>query len=253
MIILIRPINVEIGVRKLQEKIVGILGGMGPDATCVLFDRIIKYTNAKCDNEHIRIIIDNNPKIPDRTAAILGNSVSPISELVKTATNLQNSGADFIIIPCITSHYFLEEIQREISVPILNALEITKEYMNKHLGNINKIGVIATSGTIKTNLFQKLLADKEIIIPTEVEQREYVMEIIYGKEGVKAGNRTGKVREYLVEIVERLKNRGAEAIIAGCTEISIVLDQSDIDIPLIDPLTLMAKKSVEIAKGLGNK
>ncbi|SCG83989.1 aspartate racemase [Proteiniborus sp. DW1] len=237
----------------MQEKIVGILGGMGPDATCVLFDRIIKYTNAKCDNEHIRIIIDNNPKIPDRTAAILGNSVSPISELVKTATNLQNSGADFIIIPCITSHYFLEEIQREISVPILNALEITKEYMNKHLGNINKIGVIATSGTIKTNLFQKLLADKEIIIPTEVEQREYVMEIIYGKEGVKAGNRTGKVREYLVEIVERLKNRGAEAIIAGCTEISIVLDQSDIDIPLIDPLTLMAKKSVEIAKGLGNK
>lgn len=249
MLIILNIYYVEIGVRKLQEKIIGILGGMGPDATCVLFDRIIKYTNAKCDNEHIRIIIDNNPKIPDRTGAILGNSVSPVTELVKTATNLQNSGADFIIIPCITSHYFFKEIQREIDVPILNALEITKEHIDKHHGNISKIGVIATSGTIRTNLFQKLLIDKEIIIPTEEEQREYVMEIIYGKEGVKAGNRAGKVKEYLVEIVERLKNRGAEAIIAGCTEISIVLDQSDIDIPLVDPLTLMAKKSVEIAKG----
>lgn len=239
--------------RKLQEKIIGILGGMGPDATCALFDRIIKFTNAKCDSDHIRIIIDNNPKIPDRTAAILGNSVSPVSELVKTATNLQNSGANFIVIPCITSHYFYQEIQSEIDIPILNALEITKEHIDNHLGNISKIGVIATSGTIRTNLFHKILIDKEVIIPTELEQREYVMEIIYGKEGVKAGNRTGKVKEYLAEIVGRLKDRGAEAIIAGCTEISIVLEQSDIDVPLIDPLTLMAKKSVELAKGLNNK
>lgn len=233
----------------MQEKIIGILGGMGPDATCVLFDRIIRYTNAKCDSEHIRVIIDNNPKIPDRTAAILGDSTSPVSELVKTATNLQNSGADFIIIPCITSHYYFKEIQKEIGVPILNALEITREHINRNHANIKKIGVIATSGTIRTNLFQKLLDDKEIIIPTDEEQREYVMEIIYGKEGVKAGNRTGKVKEQLSEIVKRLKIRGAEAIIAGCTEISIVLDQSDIDIPLIDPLTIMAKKSVSLAKG----
>ncbi len=243
---------VKIGVRKLQEKIIGILGGMGPDATCVLFDRIIKSTNAKCDSEHVRIIIDNNPKIPDRTGAILGKSASPVSELVKTATNLQNSGADFIVIPCITSHYYFKEIQKEVNVPILNMLEITREYIDKCLGSMNKIGVIATSGTIKTNLFQNLLVGKEVIIPTEKEQNDYVMEIIYGKEGVKAGNRSGKVKEHLAEIIERLKDRGAEAIIAGCTEISIVLNQSDIDIPLIDPLTLIAKKSVYIAKGLND-
>ncbi|WIV13327.1 amino acid racemase [Proteiniborus sp. MB09-C3] len=236
----------------MREKIIGILGGMGPDATCVLFERIIRFTNAKCDSEHIRVIIDNNPKIPDRTGAILGKSVSPVSELVKTAANLQNSGVDFIIIPCITSHYYFKEIQKEINVPILNALEITKEYIDKQCTNINKIGVIATSGTVKTNLFQNLLKDKEIIIPTEEEQREYVMEIIYGKDGVKAGNRSGKLKDYLAEIVEKLKGRGAEAIIAGCTEISIVLEQSDIDIPLIDPLTLMAQKSVLIAKNLND-
>lgn len=234
----------------MKEKIIGILGGMGPDATCALFDRIIKFTNAKCDSEHIRVIIDNNPKIPDRTSAILGKSPSPVPELIKTATNLQNSGVDFIVIPCITSHYFLDEVQKKINVPILNALKLTKEYIDEKYENINKIGLIATSGTVKTKLFQNLLDNKEVIIPTEEEQDKYVMEIIYGKEGVKAGYRAGKVKDYLSEIVNRLKDRGAEAIIAGCTEISLVLSQSDIDIPLIDPLTVMAEKSVLIAKGL---
>lgn len=233
----------------MGEKTIGILGGMGPDATCVLFDRIIKFTNAKCDRDHIRVIIDNNPKIPDRTSAILGKAISPVPELVKTATNLQNSGADFIVIPCITSHYFFEEIQKEVKIPIVNALEITKEYIDEKYSYIDKIGVIATSGTVKTNLFQNLLRDKEVVLPTEEEQNKYVMEIIYGKEGVKAGYRSGRLKDYLAEIVEKLKNRGAKAIIAGCTEISIVLSQSDIDIPLIDPLTIMAEKSVLIAKG----
>ncbi|MFA5523630.1 MAG: amino acid racemase [Tissierellales bacterium] len=234
----------------MQEKIIGILGGMGPDATCVLFERIIKYTNAKRDSEHIRVIIDNNPKIPDRTASILNNSTEPLLELVRTATNLQNSGADFIIIPCITSHFYFKEIQEQINVPILNVLELTKELIDINYTGLKKIGVIATSGTIKTNLFQNLLDDKEIIVPTDEEQRDYVMEIIYGKEGVKSGNRTGKVKEQTIEVVRRLKDRGAEAIISGCTEISIILDQSDIDIPLIDPLTIMATKSVSLAKGL---
>ncbi|SDZ10304.1 aspartate racemase [Proteiniborus ethanoligenes] len=232
----------------MKEKIIGILGGMGPDATCVLFQRIISLTNAKSDNEHIRIIIDNNPKIPDRTSAILKGTNSPVPELIKTAVNLENAGVDFVIIPCITSHYFFDDIQKEISVPILNALQITKEHIDKEHKSINKIGVIATSGTIKTNLFQKMLENKDIIIPTDEEQEELVMKVIYGEEGVKAGNRSGKIKTYLSEIVHRLKERGAEAIISGCTEISIVLDQADIDIPLIDPLTLMAKKSVSAVK-----
>lgn len=232
----------------MKEKVIGILGGMGPDATCALFQRIISLTNAKSDKEHIRVIIDNNPKIPDRTSAILNNTTSPVPELVKTAVNLQNAGADFIIIPCITSHYFFNDIQKEINIPILDALQITKEYIDKELLNVNKFGVIATSGTIKTNLFQNMLKDREIIIPSEEEQEKLVMKVIYGEEGVKAGNRSGKVKTYLSEIVDKLKEKGAEAIIAGCTEISIVLDQADIDIPLIDPLTLMAKKSISIVK-----
>lgn len=232
----------------MQEKVIGILGGLGPDATCVLFERIINFTDTKQENEHIRVIIDNNPKIPDRTSSILKNTTSPVDEIVKTAMNLKNAGADFILIPCITAHYYFDVIQSKVDIPILNGLEITKKYIDKELKGIDKIGIIATSGTIKTNLFHNLFEDKEVIVPSSEEQDKYVMDIIYGENGIKSGNKSNEITERLVQVVNILKEKGAQAIIAGCTEISIVLDQEDIDIPLIDPLTLMAKESIRIVK-----
>ncbi len=234
----------------MPQRIIGILGGMGPEATCALFQRIIDCTGAKCDREHIRIIIDNNPQIPDRTAAILNKGTSPVPELVKTALNLEKAGVDFIVIPCITSHYFIDDIQKEIKIPIINALEITRDYIDNELPHLKKIGVIATTGTIKSGLFQKYLAGKDIIIPTASEQEQQVMEIIYGPEGIKAGNKTPKITDGLADIAEKLKKQEAQAIIAGCTEISLVLKQADLDIPLIDPLTLLARKSVSLAKNV---
>ncbi len=100
-----------------QEKIIGILGGMGPAATLALYERIIALTPAQCDQDHLRVIIDSNPKIPDRTAAILGNGESPLPAMAESAKTLERAGADFIVIPCNTAHYWLDELQKEVAIP----------------------------------------------------------------------------------------------------------------------------------------
>src|SRR5690554_5446049 len=104
----------------MKEKVIGILGGMGPEATCEIFRKIIKFTQVKTDAEHIRVVIDSNTKIPDRTKAIFGKGISPVKEMVATAKNLQGAGADFIIIPCMTAHFFIDEVQKAIDIPIIN-------------------------------------------------------------------------------------------------------------------------------------
>jgi len=116
----------------MSEKIIGILGGMGPEATLDCFARIIKNTPAKKDQEHLRVIIDSNPKVPDRTAAIIGEGESPIPTLVAGCLSLQRAGADFIIIPCVSAHFFLEEIQEQIELPILSIFDAIAETIRRH-------------------------------------------------------------------------------------------------------------------------
>ena len=109
----------------MGEKIIGILGGMGPEATADLFYRIIRSTPVKRDQDHPRTIIYSNSKVPDRTAAILGKGPSPLPEMTMAATKLEKTGADFIVIPCNTAHYFIEELRKEIDIPILDMIELT--------------------------------------------------------------------------------------------------------------------------------
>ena len=131
-------------------KIIGIIGGMGPLATVHLFERIVLRTKAEKDQDHIRILIDNNTKIPDRTLAILGNEESPVNELVNSAKMLENSGADFLIMPCNTAHYFIEEIKKNISIPFINMPEEAVKHTYDKYGKDAVVGIMATDGTIKT-------------------------------------------------------------------------------------------------------
>lgn len=232
----------------MREKIIGILGGMGPEATSEIFRRIIKYTKIETEKEHIRVIIDNNPKIPDRTKAIFGEGISPVNEMIATARNLQKSGADFLIIPCITAHYFIKEVERAIDIPIINGLVETNKYIDTTYPSMKKIGLLATSGTISTKLFQKAMIDKDIIIPDKETQEKVVMDTIYGVNGIKVGNTSYEVVERFCKAIENLKKEGAEGIIAGCTEVGLVMSSNDIDIPLIDPLTVLAEIAVALAK-----
>jgi len=231
----------------MAGKIVGILGGMGPLSTVDLFLKIIKSTPIRKEQDHLRIIIDSNPKIPDRTEAILGRGKNPLAELKKMARNLEKSGAEIIVIPCNTAHYYYNDLQKVVNVPIINMILETVEYIRRELVNVEKIGLLATSGTIKARIYQDMLSDIKIITP-DVESQKVLMDLIYGERGIKAGYTTARLRKKILRIVELLLKRGAEAIIMGCTEISLILRQKDLSVRLIDPLQILAEATVRKAK-----
>ena len=230
----------------MPEKIIGILGGMGPEATIDLFYKIIKFTPAEKDQDHLRIIIDNNPKIPDRTAAILGKGEDPLPALRETAQNLEKAGADFIIIPCNTAHYFLPSIQESVKIPILNMIEETAKETQQRIPQIKKVGLLASIGTYKTEIYHQQFKkyNIEVIYPNEKDKEE-VMKAIYA---VKAGDLSEEVKKNIISIAQKLINKGAEAIIAGCTEIPLILKEGDVSVPIIDPTQALAKAAVQKAK-----
>jgi len=230
----------------MPEKIIGILGGMGPEATIDLFYKIIKFTPAEKDQDHLRIIIDNNPKIPDRTAAILGKGEDPLPALQETAQNLEKAGADFIVIPCNTAHYFLSSIQESVNIPVLNMIEEAAKETQQRIPQIQKVGLLASTGTYKTEIYHQQLKKINIeVISPEEKDKEEVMKAIYA---VKAGNLSEGIKKNILKIAQKLVDKGAEAIIAGCTEIPLILKEGDISVPIIDPTQVLAKIAIRKAR-----
>lgn len=226
----------------MGEKVIGILGGMGPLATVELFRRIVINTPAKRDQEHLRIIIYNNPKIPDRTEYLIGKGENPLPELIRSAKKLEKCGADFIVMPCNTAHFFLREIERELRIPILSMIDATADEAKKL--NLEKVGILATKGSVKVGIYQKALEKRGLlaILPSEEEQ-EILMNGIYE---LKAGNfELG--RKLILEVAENLE-RKCDGIIAGCTEVSVAINQKDLNVKFIDAMDVLAKRAVEFAK-----
>jgi aspartate racemase len=228
-----------------MKKTIGILGGMGPEATSYIFELIIKNTRASKDQEHIQVIIYSNPKVPPRTDAILKRGPSPLPFLLEGAKILRQAGADFIIMPCITAHYYHPEIIKKEKVSFLNLLDETLSYTRQNLPHLKKIGLISSTGTIKSRLFHDAFSKQgiEIIDPNDEEQKD-VMEAIFGKEGIKAGFTSGRPKKIIQEVAAKLIQRGAEAVIAGCTEVPLVIGDEDLPVPLIEPLRIVALTSI---------
>lgn len=231
-----------------MKKTIGILGGMGPEATAYFYELIIKYTRAEKDQEHIKTIIYSNPEIPPRTDAIQKTGPSPTPLLVKGVKRLRNAGADFVAMPCVTAHYFYPEVREQVDFPFLNLLEETVKWAQKEIPELRKAGLVASTGTVQSGLFHKAFADAgiEVTAPDEEGQTE-VMAAIFGEKGVKAGFLTGFSKETLVNAARILIAQGAEAIIAGCTEVPLVLKDEDIPVPLIEPLRIMAQVCIQEA------
>lgn len=225
-----------------QEKIVGILGGIGPEATATLFMKIIKSTPVKKDQDHLRIVIDNNPKIPNRTLAILGRGKSPLKQLQETLHNLEKAGAEIIAMPCNTAHYNYSELQESTNLPIINIISETIAYIRQNFPDIKRVGLLASAGVMEAGIYHKAVGKLELIIPDENEQRIVVKAI----HGIKIGTRR-KPRSNILTIAKALVEKGAEAIIAGCTEIPLVLNQKDLSVPLIDTLQVLASAVVREA------
>lgn len=231
----------------MKEQTVGILGGMGPEATADLFFKIIKATNAKSDADHLHIIIDDNPKIPSRLDAILHGGISPVPDMVKTVENLQRAGADFVIIGANTAHWFYDDVQSQVDIPILNIIKETVDWTKTEFPNIKKIGLLATTGTVKTQLYENAFKKEKVdIIVPEDEKQNIVMNGILD---FKYGGNVEKIRMRFLAIIDELKRQGVEAVILGCTEIPIILNKNIHDSFYIDPNEIIAEAVVKRAKG----
>ena len=229
----------------MKEKVIGILGGMGPEATLNCYSRIISNTPAKSDQEHLRVIIDSNPKVPDRTAAIIAEGESPVPILVAGCRSLQQAGAEFIIIPCVSAHFFLDEIQHQVELPILSIFDVVTEAVINDHPQIKTVGLMGTHGTIDGGLFQKRLAADgiETIVADESHQSR-VMEAIYDIKNSRPARSRRRITADLIAAADSLISKGVQGIIAGCTEIPLLLKQEHLSVPYFDALTILARAAI---------
>lgn len=229
---------------------IGVLGGMGPEATNRLCALITRLTPVARDQEHIPVISFNNSLIPERVGAVRGESESPVPEMVRTARVLEQAGADVIVMPCNLAHYFLDDVQREIRVPLLDMIEETVRFVVTEYPSLRRVGLLASSPTIENGLYEKSFARHEriVLVPAASEQQTKVMEAIYGKRGIKSGYKR-RPRALLMEAARQLVAGGAELIIAGCTEVSLVLGESrSAPCAVVDPMEVVARVAIEMAR-----
>ena len=203
-------------------------------------------TPVKKDQDHCQILAYFNPQIPDRTAAILANGEDPITELVKTASILERAGASYLSMPCNTAHYYYKEIQEQINIPLINMIDETVEKICTVLPGVNKVGLLATEGTVQSKIYdQSFLKYKVKVIVPGKKERMLVMKAIYA---FKAGNVDIDHKKVLQEISKKLIEKGAEAVILGCTELPLLIKEEDCNFPVFIPQKILAEKLVSLCK-----
>lgn len=219
---------------------VGVIGGLGPMATAKFLEIIINNTKAEKDQDHVDLIVCQYSSIPDRTAFILDDSKeNPVYEMIEAAKFLEKAGVSFITMPCNTATYFYEEIKKNISVEMINIVLETVNYCKNE--GFKKVGLIATDGTIKSGIYEKY-ADGEIdVFLPNADVQKKIMSVIYDDVKQNIFPSSDKIND----ILEYFKDNGCDAIIAGCTEISVALDALNIhDDKVVDSLTVLAKKTI---------
>ena len=228
-----------------MHKSIGILGGMGPMATADLFQKIVALTKADSDNDHIRIYIDNNPQIPDRTTAILKGGKDPVPQMLDALRHLEACGADCIVMPCNTAHYFLDRLQPETKIPFISILESTATACAAaHPGKTACI--LATTGTLCTGIYEKALSQEGVayLLPGD-RHREILMDGIYR---IKAGERLTDPAPFQ-GMLEDLQAAGADYFILGCTELPLAVEQLSLSGSFVDPTLELAKAAIRFCGG----
>ena len=226
---------------------IGILGGMGPMATVDLFEKIVRLTPAKIDQEHLKILIYNNPQIPSRMKAIIEGAESPLPELIESAKLLEANKVDFILLPCNTAHYWIKEIQAAIQVEIVNMIENAANHIKKfHPELSGKIMLLATTATVRMKLYEDAFAKAglQLIVPSDGEQGIVESAIDETKAGHTENN------AYLGELKKLMQDnsqKGIAAYIGGCTEIPLIFPYLDGAYRKFDSTELLAQYAVNRA------
>jgi aspartate racemase len=223
--------------------LVGVLGGMGPAATVDFMARVISLTPGRNDQDHVRMIVDQNPRVPNRQEALLSDGESPALVLTDMARRLEAYGCDFLVMPCNTAHAFESDIRGAVQIPFISIVDATLDAA----ANTSCIGLLATTGCVDVNIYQPVLKSRGLhfVLPT-TEEIEALTSAAFE---IKGGDKGEDVSEVVVKIARALAARGADVVIAACTELPLVLRQADIDVPLLSSTDELAKRTVSIALG----
>ncbi len=234
---------------KKKEKIVGIIGGMGPEATVDLMQRIIRLTPALDDIDHIRCIVDNNPKVPSRIKAIIeGNGEDPGPCMADMGQRLETFGADFLVIACNTAHYYYDAVQNAVNIPVINLISLVSHYTRNNYPDQDEIGILASPAVAMTGLYTKKFKELGIKgIWPDPNYQDSLFEVI---KAVKKGDTGPTIHAAYENVCDNLLNKGAKTAIIACTELSAL--NSRLPINTIDAAQVLAMEIVQIAKGSKN-
>jgi aspartate racemase len=230
-----------------HRKIAGVLGGMGPEATVDFMAKVIALTPAEKDQDHIHMLVDHNPKVPNRQAAILAAGEDPAPALISMAQRLETAGAEFLVIPCNTAYVFAGSVAAAVNIPLLSIIDVTVDAIAARDSSISAVGVLATDGCLQAGVYQEALQGKSMraVLPDDDETASFMT--LIGK--IKAGNKSDAVAARMRELCNALVDRGAQLVIAGCTEIPLVLDDTMLSVPLISSTDVLAQETVRVALG----
>jgi aspartate racemase len=222
------------------HRVVGVIGGMGPEATVDLMRRVIAKTPADDDQDHIHLIVESNPKISSRIAHLIERTgPDPTPELIQVAQNLQRAGAQALAMPCNTAHGYAEAIKRAVSIPLLDMIALTVERIAAP-GNVRSVGLLASTAVINTKLFTSAFAAKgiSIVLPPRQEQ---IMSLI---KAVKRGDTGSKVQKQLGGLASELAH-DSDILLVACSELSVIA--AGIKVPFVDSLDILAQAVVDFA------
>jgi aspartate racemase len=231
----------------------GVVGGVGPAATVDFLHKVVRHTPAHRDQDHLKVLIEQNPQIPDRTEYLIGQGADPTLALYATCRKLQAGEADLIAIPCNTAHAFIELIQPHLDIPIVNMLTVTTSHIRESWATLRTVGLLATTGTLSSGIYHRALQQqglREVVPPPGLQVR--LMKAIYGPRGIKAGFTSGQCVEDTQVVIEDLVNHDVEVIILGCTELPLLFPEREITvrgrrIALVDPTEILARHCVSQA------
>ena len=222
----------------------GIVGGMGPAATADLMAKIVAETPASRDQDHIRVLVDSNPAIPDRTQAILGDGPSPAPLMAASARLLERAGAEFLVIACNTAHAYVADVERAVGVPVLSMLRATVDEVLQG-DRSGPVGVLATTACLATGIYQSHFTEADVRVITLDDDEQVVLMNVIG-----TIKRSGKSPSTVAEVrrsIDALTTKGAGIIVAGCTEVPLVLSGSDLRTPIVSSTDALARAAVAYA------
>ena len=222
---------------------VGVLGGMGPEATVDFMAKVIALTPGDRDQDHVRLIVDQNPQVPDRQDALLHDGENPGRVLADMARGLEDQDCDFLVMPCNTAHAFQKDITAAVNIPFVSMIDATLDAAKA----AKCVGVMATVACLRASVYQSALDKRRIthVLPSR-DEAENLTRLIFE---IKRGNKGELTRAAVARLARSLVARGADVIVSACTEIPLVFGSRDLDMPMLSSTEELAKMTIALARG----